>query len=132
VFAVLLSVFVMASRPWGCSATSESPVVTCDWITSRVVAAIWLATGLAICLVAWKRWKLPLAIISALLLPIGLVSAIGVFVLTPAALWFGCAMWLWTEGRPSRLAWGAVVTIALLYLAIDGVIASFALYFTPI
>jgi hypothetical protein len=130
--AILLSVFVMASRPWGCSASSQSSAVTCDWTTSRVIAAVWLAAGLVVSLIAWKRWKLPLAITSAVLLVVGFVSVLGIFSLAPAALWFGCAMWLWAQGRRSRVVLSGVATIVLLYLAMNGVIALFVLYFTPI
>jgi hypothetical protein len=130
--AVLLSVFVMASRPWGCSATSQSPVVSCDWFTSRLIAAVLVVAALGVSFVAWKRWKLPLAIISAVLLVIGLISEIGFYSLAPAALWFGCALWLWAQGREFRVVLSAVASIALLYLAVNGVIASVVLYSSPI
>lgn len=130
--AVLLTAFVMASRPWGCSATSESPTVTCDWTTSRVIAGVWLLAGLVISLIAWKRWTLPLAILSPVLLAVGLVSVIGVYVLAPAALWFASALWLWAQGRQYRMVVSGVATIALLYLVMNGLIASLVLYFTPV
>jgi hypothetical protein len=85
VAAVLLSVFVMASRPFGCSANSQSPVVTCDWVTSRVVAVVWLIAGLSLGLIALKRWYLALSILSGVLTAISLFSAVGVFTLAPAA-----------------------------------------------
>jgi hypothetical protein len=122
----------MASRPWGCSANSESPVVTCDWITSRVIAAGWLVAALVVCLVSWKRWKLPLAIISAPLLAISLISVIGVFSLAPAALWFGCALWLWAQGQRYSMAASGLASVVLVYLAATGVLALFALHSTPI
>jgi hypothetical protein len=131
-FAALLSVFVMASRPWGCSASSITSGVSCDWVTSRVIAALVLAVALVVSFVAWKRWKLPLAIIAAVLLVVGLVSVVGLYSLAPAALWFGCAMWLWAQGRRSRVVWSGLATIVLLYLAAGGALASFLLYFTPI
>src|ERR1700730_13202214 len=91
--AALLSVFVLGSRPWGCSASSSSLAVTCDWVTSRWVAGIWLITALGICVVSWKRWRLPLAAISLALIAAGLVSVIGAFALAPGAFWFACALW---------------------------------------
>jgi uncharacterized membrane protein AbrB (regulator of aidB expression) len=129
--AVVLSVFVMASRPWGCSATDNSQPV-CDWLTSRVIAAAFLAPALVVSFVAWKRWKLPLAIIAGALLVVGLVSVVGVYSLAPAALWFGCAMWLWAQGRRTRMIWSGVATVPLLYLAGSGALASVLLYFTPV
>lgn len=130
--AVLLSVFVMASRPWGCSANSESPVVSCDWITSRVIAIVWLAAGLAVCFVSWRRWNSLLALISAPLVAISLISVIGVFSLAPAALWFGCALWLWAHGQRSSMALSGLASVGLVYLSATGVLALFYLYSAPI
>jgi len=130
--AVLLSVFVMASRPWGCSAGSQSSAVTCDWTTSRVIAALFLIVAFGMTFVAWKRWTLPLAIVSAALLVVGFISVLGVFSLAPAALWFGCAMWSWSRGRRIRVVLSGLATVVLLYLAMNGVIASIVLYYTPV
>jgi hypothetical protein len=129
--AVLLSVFVMASRPWGCSASSQSPLVTCDWVTSRVIAAFWLVAALAVCFVSWRRWKLPLAIISATLVAISLISVIGVFSLAPATLWLGCALWLWARGKGSSIVVSGLASVVLVYLAASGVSALLHLYSTP-
>jgi len=130
--AVLLSVYVMASRPWGCSANSESPVVTCDWVTSRVIAAVRLVAALALCLFSWKRWKLPLAVISAALLSVSLISVVGVFALAPAAFWFACALWLWAQGYRSSIVLSALASVLLLYLGATGVVALLALHSAPI
>src|SRR6267143_1571404 len=97
--AALVSVFVLGSRPWGCSASSSSPAVTCDWVTSRWVAGIWLIAALGICVVSWKRWTLALAAISLVLMALGLVSVVGLYTLAPGALWFACVLWLWSSER---------------------------------
>jgi hypothetical protein len=130
--AAALSVFVMASRPWGCSAGSQSSAVTCDWTTSRVIAALFVVAAFGLTFVAEKRWTLPLAIVSAVLLVVGFISVLGVFSLAPAALWFGSAMWLWAQGRRFRVVLSGLATIVLLYLAMNGVIASVVLYYTPV
>jgi hypothetical protein len=129
---VLLSVFVMASRPWGCSASSESPTITCDWVTSRVVAAFWLIAALGLCAISCKGWKLPLAMISVPLLAISLISVIGVFSLAPAALWLANALWLWAKDRQSFSVVAALASIVLVYLAATGVLALRALHSAPI
>lgn len=129
--AVLLSVFVMASRPWGCSASSETTGVTCDWVTSRVVAAVWLVAALVVCLIAVGRRTLPLAVISAPLLAVSLISVIGVFSLAPAAFWFVCALWQWAQGRRSSIVVSTLASIVLLYLGTTGLLALLALYSTP-
>ena len=128
---VLLSVFVMASRPWGCSASGGTTGVSCDWVTSRVMAAVWLVVALVVCLIALRRWTLPLAVISAPLLAVSLISAIGVFSLAPAAFWFGCALWQWAQGRRTSIVVSTVVSVVLLYLGATGVLALLALYSTP-
>lgn len=130
--AVLFSVFVMASRPWGCSVTSDSPVVTCDWVTSRVVAAAWLVVALGVCLISWKRWKFLLAIISVPLFAVSMISVVGVFSMAPAAFWFGCALWLWAQGRLTSIVVSALTSFVLLYFAAEGVRALIALHATPI
>lgn len=130
--AVLLSVFVMASRPFGCSANSQSPVVTCDWVTSRVVAVVWLIAGLSLGVIALKRWYLALSIISGLLTAISLFSALGVFTLAPAALWFGCALWLRTPGERSSIVASGLASVVLLYFATNGIRGLLILYSTPI
>jgi hypothetical protein len=129
--ALLMSVFVMASRPWGCSSTGDSSVVNCDWVTSRVVAGVWLVAGLAVSLVAFKRWTLPLAIISGVLIAVSLVSVVGVFTLAPAALWFACALWLRTRSHRSAIVLSGFASVVLLYLASNGVVALLYLNSTP-
>jgi hypothetical protein len=130
--AVFLSVFVMASRPWSCSASSASSVVTCDWSTSRLIASVWLVGALSVCVIAWKRWKLPLAIISVPLLAVGLISVVGVFTLATAALWLACALWLWARDRRWSIVVAALASILLLGLAANGVRGLLALHSTPI
>jgi hypothetical protein len=130
--ALLVSVFVMAARPWGCSFNSESPVVNCDWVTSRVVAAVWLAGGLAVCLAAFKGRKRPLAIVSAPLVVVSLVSVIGVFTMAPAALWLASALWLWAQGHRWAIVLSGLASTVLLYLSTIGVLALLNLHSTPI
>jgi hypothetical protein len=130
--AVLFSVYVMASRPWGCSASSGSPVVTCDWITSRWVAAVWLVAALGVCLVAWKRWTLALAVIALPLIAFSTISVAGVFTLAPAAFWLGCALWLWSRDRRLLIALSALATVALVTLGVVGVLGLFTLAAAPI
>lgn len=107
-------------------------MVTCDWVTSRVIAAVWLVAALAVCFVSWKQWKLLLAIIATALLAISLISVIGVFSLGPATLWFACALWLWARGKRWSLVVSAGASVVLVYLAATAVLALFALYSTPI
>jgi hypothetical protein len=107
-------------------------MVNCDWVTSRVVAGVWLVAGLAVSLAAFKRWPLPLAVISGVLIPISLVSVVGVFTLAPAALWFACALWLWTQSGRSAIVLSGLATVVLLYLASNGVLALLYLRSTPI
>jgi hypothetical protein len=128
----LLSVLVMASRPWGCSATSNSPVVNCDWVTSRWVAAVWLVAALGICLVAWKRWSIALAAVSLPLLAFSLLSFAGVFTLAPAALWFGCALWLSSRDRRLWIALSALATVVVVTFGVIGVLALLTLAASPI
>lgn len=130
--AVLLSVFVMASRPWGCSAGNESTTVVCDWVTSRVIAVIWLTGGVAVCAISLKRRWLPLAVISLPMLAVSLISFFGVFALAPAAFWLASAFWGWAHGRRSSMVVSAVASVVLLYLAATGVIALLALHSAPI
>jgi hypothetical protein len=129
--AALYSVLVMASRPWGCSMSSGSRAVSCDWVTSRWAGAIWLVAALVICLISWKRWKLALAVISLLLLAFSLISFIGVFTLAPAALWFGCALWMWSKESRVRIALSALATVGLVTLGTFGVLALFYLAAAP-
>src|SRR4029077_9840815 len=72
--AALLSVLVMISRPWGCSMSSDSPNVSCDWVTSRWIGAAWLVVVLGISVIAWKRWTIALAAISLPLLGFSMLS----------------------------------------------------------
>lgn len=130
--AVILSVFVMVSRPFGCSANSDSPVVTCDWVTSRVIAAGWLAAGLAVSVIAWKRWKLALAIVSVSLIALSVVSIVGAFAMAPAALWCLCALWLWARGRRYPIVLSGLASVVLLYPSATGVVGLSILHSTPI
>jgi hypothetical protein len=130
--AALISVYVMASRPWGCSVSSNSPTVSCDWVTSRWVAAGWLVAALAISLISWKRWPLALAAVSLPLLAFSLISIAGVFTLAPAAFWFGCALWLWSKERRLVIALSAVATVVLVPLGIVGLLALYYLAASPI
>jgi hypothetical protein len=128
----MLSVFVMASRPWGCSVSSEAPTVSCDWVTSRWVAAGWLVAALGMGFISWKRWRLALAANSLLLIAFSLVSTVGVFTLAPAAFWFGCALWLSTRDSRPWFVVSSLATVAILSLAIFGVQALFYLATVPI
>lgn len=130
--AALLSVFVMWSRPWGCSVSSQSPVVTCDWVTSRWLAVVWLVAALAICVISWKRWALVLAAISLALIGFSLISALGIFTYAPAAFWLACALWLWSGNRGLLITLSAVASVPLLWFGIVGVIGLFYLAATPI
>lgn len=130
--AALLSVFVMVSRPWGCSMTSESPAVSCDWVTSRVFGAVWLVVALGISVISWKRWTVALAAISLPLLGFSMLSFLGVFTLAPAALWLGCALWQWSRDRRSWIVLSGLATVALLWFGIFGVLALYYLAIAPI
>ncbi len=130
--AALFSVFVIASRPWGCSVSSESPVVSCDWVTSRWLAAGWLVVALVVGLISWRRWTLPLAAISFLLIAFSALSILGVFTMAPAALWLACALWLWSRDRPVWIVLSALATVALVTLGGVGVLALFYLAAAPI
>ena len=130
--AALLSVFVMASRPWGCSISSGSTAVTCDWVTSRWLAAAWLIVTLGIGLVSLKRWGLALAAVSLVLVAFSLVSVLGVFTLAPAALWLGCALWLWSRDRGLWIALSALASVALVSLGVVGVLALYYLAVAPV
>ena len=130
--AALLSVFVMASRPWGCSISSGSTAVTCDWVTSRWLAAAWLIVTLGIGLVSLKRWGLALAAVSLVLVAFSLVSVLGVFTLAPAALWLGCALWLWSRDRRLWIALSALASVALVSLGVVGVLALYYLAVAPV
>jgi hypothetical protein len=125
--AAVLSVYVMASRPWGCSVSTTSPVVSCDWVTSRWVAAIWLVVALVICFVSLKRWAVALAVISVLLLSFSLISFAGVFTLAPAAFWLGCAFWLWSRDRRLLIALSALASVALVSFGMGGLLALYYL-----
>ena len=129
--SALVSVYVMASRPWGCSISSSSPAVSCDWVTSRWVAAAWLTTALVISLVSWKRWTIALAAVSLPLLAFSMISFAGVFTLAPAALWLACALWLWSGERRLWIALSALATVVLLWLGIFGVLALYYLSAAP-
>jgi hypothetical protein len=128
----LLSVYVMVSRPWGCSTSSASPAVSCDWVTSRWVGAVWLIVALAISLVSWKRWSIALAVISLPLVAFSLLSVIGIFTLAPAALWLGCALWQWSRDRRLWIVVSALATVPLLWFGIFGVLALLYLATAPI
>jgi hypothetical protein len=130
--AAVLSVFVMASRPWGCSVSSGSPTVSCDWVTSRWVAGAWLVAALVICLISLKRWAILLAAISALLLAFSLISFAGVFTLAPAAFWFGCALWLWSRDRRLFIALSALASVGLVSFGMVGLLALYYLAAAPI
>jgi hypothetical protein len=130
--AALFSVFVMASRPWGCSMSSGSHAESCDWVTSRWVGAVWLIAALVICLISWKRWTVALGAISLPLLAFSLISFLGVFTLAPAALWFGCALWLWSRDSRLRIALSALATVGLVTLGATGVLALLALAAAPV
>jgi hypothetical protein len=128
----LLSVYVMVSRPWGCSTSSGSPAVSCDWATSRWVGAAWLVVVLAIALISWKRWWIALAAISVPLVAFSLLSVIGIFTLAPAALWLGCALWQGSRDRRLRIIVSALATVPLLWFGIFGVLALVYLAAAPI
>jgi hypothetical protein len=130
--AAALSVFVMWSRPWGCSVSSQSPVVSCDWVTSRWLAAAWLVVALAICLVSWRRWALALAAVSVPLIAFSVISVIGVFTLAPAAFWLACALWLWSGNRRLWITLSAVASVPLLWFGIVGVMSLFYLAAAPV
>jgi hypothetical protein len=128
----LLATFVIASRPWGCSATSGSGVVTCDWATSRQVALAFFVVAVAVSFIAWKGWGLLLAGIAFPLLALSLVSVLGAFSLSPAALWLSCAFWLLAQGRRGLLIACALASLVLLPLAVLGIARLMALYAAPI
>lgn len=130
--AALLSVYVMVSRPWGCSMSSDSPAVSCDWVTSRWVGAGWLVVVLAISVISWKRWTIALAAISLPLLGFSMLSFIGVFTLAPAALWLGCALWQLSRDRRSWIVLSGVASIALVWFGIFGMLALYYLAGSPI
>jgi hypothetical protein len=130
--AAVASVAVVASRPWGCSVSGDSPVVSCDWVTSRWLAAAWLVVALVVGLISWKRWTLPLGAISLLLVAFSAISILGVFTMAPAALWLACALWLWSRDRPLRIALSAVASAALLGLGTLGLLALYYLAGAPI
>jgi hypothetical protein len=128
----LLSVFVVASRPWGCSVSSDSPVVSCDWVTSRWVAAAWLVLAVVIGLISLKRWALPLAVISVPLLAFSLISFLGLFTMAPAAFWLGCALWLRSRDSRVWITLSALATVALVFLGLIGVMGLFTLETAPV
>jgi len=97
-----------------------------------VVAGVWLVAGLAVSLAAFKRWALPLAMISGVLIAVSLVSVVGVFTLAPAALWFACALWLRTQSHRTAIVLSGFASVVLLYLASNGVVALLYLHSTPI
>jgi hypothetical protein len=130
--AAMFSVFVMLSRPWGCSVSSPSSAVSCDWVTSRWLGAAWLAVAVAISFISWKRWTVALAVISLPLVAFSFVSFAGIFTLAPAALWLGCALWQWSRGRRLWIVVSSVATVALLWFGIFGVLALFYLAAAPI
>jgi hypothetical protein len=129
--AALFSVFVMGSRPWGCSMSSQSTAVSCDWVTSRWVAAIWLVAALGIGLISFKRWALVLAVISIPLIAFSELSFAGLFTLAPAAFWLGCALWLWSRDRKLVIALSAVASVALVTMGVFGVLALYYLATSP-
>jgi len=93
---------------------------------------VWLVAAIGICTIAWKRWKIALAAISLALIAFSLISFAGIFTLAPAAFWFGCALWLGSRDRRLWIALSAVVTVALVWLGIFGVLALFYLAAAPI
>ncbi len=123
--AALFSVFVMGSRPWGCSMSSQSTAISCDWVTSRWVAA------LVIGLISFKRWALALAAISIPLIAFSELSYAGLFTLAPAAFWLGCALWLWSRDRRLFIALSAVASVALVTMGVFGVLALYYLAGSP-
>ncbi|MEA2628678.1 MAG: hypothetical protein QOJ10_1138 [Chloroflexota bacterium] len=129
--AALFSVFVMGSRPWGCSMSSQSTAISCDWVTSRWVAAIWLVAALVIGLISFKRWALALAAISIPLIAFSELSYAGLFTLAPAAFWLGCALWLWSRDRRLFIALSAVASVALVTMGVFGVLALYYLAASP-
>ena len=130
--AALLSVFVMVSRPWGCSISGDSATPSCDWVTSRWLGAAWLVVVLAISALSWKRWTVVLAAVSLLLLGFSMLSFLGVFTLAPGALWLACALWQWSRDRRSWIVLSGVATVALLWFGIFGVLALYYLAIAPI
>jgi hypothetical protein len=60
-----------------------------------------------------------------------MLSFLGVFTLAPAALWLGCALWLWSRESRLWIALSALVTVALFSLGLIGVLALFTLAATP-
>lgn len=120
--AALFSVFVMGSRPWGCSMSSQSTTINCDWVTSRWVAAIWLVAALTIGVISFKQWALMLAAISIPLIAFSELSYAGLFTLAPAAFWLACALWLWSKDRRLFIALSAVASVALVTMGIFGVL----------
>jgi hypothetical protein len=130
--AAMFSVFVVWSRPWGCSVSSESPVVSCDWVTSRWLAVAWLVVALAITLISARRWALALAALSLPLIVFSVISALGVFTLAPAAFWLACALWLWSADRRLWITLSAVASVPLLWFGIVGVASLFYLASAPI
>ena len=128
----LFSVFVMMSRPWGCSVSSASAAESCDWVTSKWLGAAWLALALAISFISWKRWTIALAVISLPLIAFSLVSFAGIFTLAPAALWLGCALWQFSRGRRLWIVVSSLATVALLWFGIFGVLALLYLAAAPI
>ena len=130
--AAFFSVFVMGSRPWGCSMSSQSTAVSCDWVTSRWVASIWLVAALIVALISFKRWTLALAAISIALIAFSELSYAGLFTLAPAAFWLGCALWLWSRDRRLFIALSAVASVALVTMGVFGVLALYYLAAAPI
>jgi hypothetical protein len=130
--AALFSVYVMATRPWGCSYSGSSTVASCDWVTSRWVAAVWLAFALGIGLISWKRWTVALAIVSMVLIGFSLISFAGVFTLAPSVFWFGCALWTWSRDRRLWIALTALATVGLVSLGVIGVLSLVYLVQAPI
>jgi hypothetical protein len=130
--AALFSVFVMITRPWGCSISSGSTTLSCDWVTSRWLGAAWLLAAIAIAVVSLKHWTIALAAISLPLIGFSLLSFAGVFTLAPAALWLGCALWQWSRDRRLWIVLSAVATVALLWFGIFGVLALFYLAGAPV
>lgn len=122
----------MISRPWGCSVSSASPTVSCDWVTSRWFGGAWLLAAIAIAMISLKRWTIALAAISLPLIGFSLLSFAGVFTLAPAALWFGCALWQWSRDRRLWIVLSALATVALVWLGIFGVLALFYLAAAPV
>jgi hypothetical protein len=96
------------------------------------VAGAWLVVVLVIGLVSWKRWALPLAVISVPLLAFSLISFLGLFTLAPAAFWLGCALWLRSRDSRVWITLSAIASVALVVLGVIGLMGLFTLETAPV